>query len=144
MLTRDGEVKLVDFGVGTELAGRDKSGVMKSVIGTPMFMASEIHLCKPYIGSEVDIFALGMSLMNVRIKPQRWQDKPFDVASTEQDPRYKLYKFKKDKFWGRYQAIGITSELRDLIEKMTAHKPEARATMKDILDHPWLNGKTPT
>ena len=69
MLTADGEVKLVDFGVSLELVGRDNSGVMKSIIGTPMFMASEMHLHKPYNGTEVDIFALGMSLMNVRIKP---------------------------------------------------------------------------
>ena len=42
MITKDFEIKLIDFGYALVLEGRDKGGYMKSRLGTPMYMAPEI------------------------------------------------------------------------------------------------------
>merc|ERR1712241_520355 len=59
------------------------------------------------------------------------------------DPRYKLYKFHKTKFWNRYESLNITPEFKSLVEKMTEHDPNKRAQMDQILNDPWMCGEMP-
>lgn len=42
MITKDFEIKLIDFGYSIALAGRNESGFMKSRVGTYMYMAPEV------------------------------------------------------------------------------------------------------
>ena len=53
---------LADFGFAGPIQGKDGEGKLKSIIGTEGYMAPEIILKKPYVGSQVDIFALGVVL----------------------------------------------------------------------------------
>lgn len=57
LVTGDGQVKLGDFGFATKLAeGRVRA---KTVLGTPLWMAPEIHRREQYTAS-VDIWAMGI------------------------------------------------------------------------------------
>lgn len=56
--------RILDFGFSN--SNRQKGdlgdGTFTSKLGTPAYMAPEIHSGKPYSGAEVDIFALGVVL----------------------------------------------------------------------------------
>ena len=43
ILTRDYEVKIIDFGFSQALSGKKEQGFMTTKLGTPMYMAPEIH-----------------------------------------------------------------------------------------------------
>lgn len=42
MITKDFDIKLIDFGYSFALAGRNEGGYMKSRVGTFMYMAPEV------------------------------------------------------------------------------------------------------
>lgn len=54
------------------------------------------------------------------------------------------YGTKADKFWNKYDDCEITEDFKSFIESMLAFNPISRATMADILGHPWMRGKTIT
>ena len=43
MITKDFEIKIIDLGYSLPIAGRDKTGYTNTKLGTPMYMAPEIH-----------------------------------------------------------------------------------------------------
>jgi len=43
MITKDFKVKIIDLGFGIPLAGRTEKGFTNTRLGTPMYMAPEIH-----------------------------------------------------------------------------------------------------
>ncbi|MGH9867042.1 MAG: protein kinase domain-containing protein [Candidatus Polarisedimenticolia bacterium] len=55
MVTRDGTVKLIDFGLASEL---DKESLSPAFFGTPHYMAPEQMACGA-IGKPIDLFAMG-------------------------------------------------------------------------------------
>ena len=55
-------LKIADFGFSTYLAGKDGSGLIKTVLGTESYMAPEIHQNEKYSRNAVDIFAGGIIL----------------------------------------------------------------------------------
>lgn len=54
-------LKLADFGFATLLAGKDKSGILHTKLGTEGYMAPEVQL-KNYDGKKADIFSCGVIL----------------------------------------------------------------------------------
>ena len=77
MITYDYKVKLIDFGFGLNLSGKEGNSLMKTKLGTPMYMAPEIEEEKPYLGKDVDIFALGATMLFIRLNPRTERDLPF-------------------------------------------------------------------
>jgi len=76
-------VKIADFGFAAALEGNDGSGVQRTYLGTPFYMAPEIHEKKSYDGERVDVFALGIILF-IMIA----QNPPFRVADKRVDKLY--------------------------------------------------------
>lgn len=50
MLDEKFNLKVADFGFAAPTAGRDKSGMLHTQLGTQSYMAPEIHLGKAYSG----------------------------------------------------------------------------------------------
>lgn len=55
-------LKITDFGFSGPLHGKDGKGKLKSILGSPGYMAPEIRSGIPYEGKWVDIFAAGALL----------------------------------------------------------------------------------
>jgi len=56
-------LKLTDFGLSGQISGSQASGLERTeFLGTPGYMAPEIHLRVPYQGQVVDLFALGVCI----------------------------------------------------------------------------------
>lgn len=58
LLDDEGVVKICDFGISRKV-GRE---LLNDYVGTPAFMAPEIHQRKPYKGQNADIWSLGVLL----------------------------------------------------------------------------------
>lgn len=139
LLDKDYNVKIVDFGFACPLEGRDGSGINRSQIGTPGYMAPEIINKQPYQGQVVDLFALGVILFIMRSGHP-----PFSQAS-EEDRYYQLLATNRsDLFWkahsnsqGKGQGY-YTEEFKDLITCMLQFHPHQRLCIADLVGHPWL------
>ena len=138
LLDKNFNVKIVDFGFACPLEGRDGSGINRSQIGTPGYMAPEIIAKQPYQGQVVDIFALGVILFIMRSGHP-----PFSQAS-EEDRYYQLLATNRsDLFWKAHsqrKAEGYYSEdFKDLITCMLQFHPHQRLCIPDIVGHQWYS-----
>ena len=73
MITRDLKLKVIDLGYGQDLSGSDQSGFAKTRLGTPMYMAPEIEIGKPYQGADADVFAFGTMLFVAKVIAYPWE-----------------------------------------------------------------------
>lgn len=87
-------VKIADFGFAAPLEGNDGSGVQRTYLGTPFYMAPEIHEKKTYSGEKVDLFALGIILFILMSK-----NPPFRVADKRVDRLYQFLTAGKENFF---------------------------------------------
>ncbi|MFO0971919.1 MAG: DUF2157 domain-containing protein [Phycisphaerae bacterium] len=62
LLDRDGEPRLLDFGLARAIARAPTDSSMQAIKGTPLFMAPEQFLSPTDVGPAADIFALGLVL----------------------------------------------------------------------------------
>ena len=67
MVTRNYEVRLIDLGMFSTLAGNSKGGFFISKKGTPQYMCPEQHKGTAYQGTDADIFAVGVALFITRM-----------------------------------------------------------------------------
>jgi len=141
ILTEDFKIKLIDLGYGVSLSGRIQDGFNRTTLGTPMYMAPEIVNKQPYQGSDVDLFAFGVTLMVARLVAY-----PFNQACLT-DEKYKLLQGADSAlFWKGYKKSvpGLTDEFINLITGMLQFNPASRPTMSDVLGHQWMRGETVT
>lgn len=61
LITGEGRVKIVDFGLSKEMGDREKTSSIGEIIGTPMYMSPE-HIQGKELDSRSDIYQLGLVL----------------------------------------------------------------------------------
>lgn len=143
MFDKDYNIKLCDFGFANNCEGPIK-GLLKTILGTPMYKGPELCYKLPYDGKKVDIFALGVTLFTILTGKIGFKE------ATKNSDSYRLIMLKKwDNFWkqkgGRNNfPNGISDEFKDLYSKLVAFRPNDRISVDEILQHPWLKLKTAT
>lgn len=107
--------KILDFGFATTQSAERMDGSFTTKLGTPAYMAPEIHLGERYRGVDVDLFALAVVLFQMVIgRP------PFENA-VKNDFLYKCIKNKRpDIFWRQHMRylpknFVLSEEFKDLI-----------------------------
>lgn len=131
-------VKVADFGFATYKS----VSKLQSYRGTKTYMAPEIKEGKVYDGRQVDIFSVGVILFIIVMGIFPFQE------AIKDDYYYKLLlSGKKEKYWKKTGGDELSLEFKDLIEKMVNHDPTKRPTIKELLNHPWMqipkDGKIP-
>jgi len=129
LLTKDGVLKISDFGVALRLSADESANqqLLKRTVGSPAFLPPE--LCASEIpklcGPAIDIWALGVTLYFFIFGRC-----PF-VGDNEmqvfENIRTKNVEFPRD----------INSDLADLIVALLRKDPEQRPTIQQINNHPW-------
>ena len=117
---------LADFGYAAPVQGRDDGGMLMTKLGTKNYMAPEIILRKPYVGTQVDIFALGIVLF-VMVMGRM----PFTEANAEKDDYYHKIKHNQSvQFWNDFGYVReykkmppLSKEIKDLITGCLQFEP---------------------
>ncbi|KAK3091988.1 hypothetical protein FSP39_024284 [Pinctada imbricata] len=129
LLDEDQNLKLIDFG----LCAKPKGGMdnhLQTCCGSPAYAAPELVSGLEYLGSEADLWSMGILLYALLCGYL-----PFD------DDRIKnLYEKIQS---GKYETpswLGEESKL--LISQMLQVNPKHRITIRHLLKHPWLTKDT--
>lgn len=127
LVTRDGEVKIADFGFAAQLTTKENK--RNTVIGTPFWMAPEVCRGMDY-DAKVDVWSTGVLAIECAegAPPllHETQMKAMFIIATEGPP-----KLKRPEEW--------TPDFHDFIERCTVLDPTERAAAADMLKHPFLS-----
>ncbi|KAI8900785.1 kinase-like domain-containing protein [Globomyces pollinis-pini] len=117
-------IKIIDFGFGNNFT---INGLLDTFCGSPFYAAPEMILGKKYEGPEVDMWSLGVILFALLCGHL-----PFD-----DDNMKELYKKIAS---GTYKCPGyVEPSARHLIDRLITVDPKKRATLKEVLQHEWVN-----
>ncbi|OAJ43589.1 hypothetical protein BDEG_26934 [Batrachochytrium dendrobatidis JEL423] len=117
-------IKIIDFGFGNNFT---QNGLLDTFCGSPFYAAPEMILGKKYEGPEVDMWSLGVILFALLCGHL-----PFD-----DDNMKELYKKIST---GSYKCPDyLMPNARHLIGRLITVEPKKRATLAEVLSHPWVN-----
>ena len=122
MLDEFNNIKLIDFGLANSMKD---SQSLKTACGSPNYAGPEVISGRSYGGVEVDVWSLGVILFAMVCGSL-----PFDDDSMSS-------LFNKIKEGRYYMPNYISSEVKDLINRMLQPNPVKRISMREIKDHPW-------
>uniref|UniRef100_A0A8D8MAI6 Neither inactivation nor afterpotential protein C n=1 Tax=Cacopsylla melanoneura TaxID=428564 RepID=A0A8D8MAI6_9HEMI len=132
LLTKDGEVKIVDFGLSRETTNTfDKK---KTYLGSPSWMAPEIMRCgyKEVDGydNRIDVWALGITAIELGDgKP------PFE----DMHPTRALFQIVRNPPPGLYRSSNWSQHFVDFIAECLEKNPDHRPFMAELLEHPFIS-----
>ena len=121
-------LKISDFGLSNLQRGGAGGGgtLLQTVCGTPNYVAPEVLKEKGYNGITADIWSCGVILF-VMLAGYL----PFD------DPNMNAL-FNKIERGDYRMARHFSDPVKDIISKMLVIEPEKRATLDELIDHPWF------
>ncbi|THC88460.1 hypothetical protein EYZ11_012093 [Aspergillus tanneri] len=124
LISKTGDIKIIDFGLSNLFSPRS---LLKTFCGSLYFAAPELLQARQYTGPEVDVWSFGIVLYVLVCGKV-----PFDDQSMP-----KLHaKIKQGVF--EYPP-GLTTECRHIISRMLVTDPKQRASLAEIMSHPWMN-----
>lgn len=125
MVDFDLNVTLIDFGL-SKLTTKNR---LKSVIGSPLYMAPEIFDAN--YTKKCDIWSLGVLIYHMIAGCLPFKgDTIQEVHKKAKTCRLEF----SDHAWN-----GVTSEWIDLIKKMIVVDPKERLSAEEVLSHPWFD-----
>ncbi|KAI8388541.1 kinase-like domain-containing protein [Radiomyces spectabilis] len=123
LLDEKNNIKIADFGMASL---QPVGSLLATSCGSPHYASPEIVTGIPYNGAASDIWSCGIILYALLCGHL-----PFD----DEDIRELLNKVKA----GKYKMPStVSSQARDLIERILVVDPAKRLTMKDVQEHPWF------
>lgn len=126
LIGTQGEVKLADFGFVAQLTEKRRN--RQTVVGTPYWMAPELIDGFPY-GKEVDVWSLGILIIEMAEGlPPYYSHTP--KKATQLISQQGVPPLKDKKKW--------TPEFLDFLDRCLTYDPQQRATVDELLDHPFI------
>jgi len=132
LISKDGKTKMIDFGLSSsKLQQGDKC---KDYVGSPEYAAPEILARKPYDPFRADIFSIGVVLYGLL-----FGEFPFSTA--DRWDKVALGEHPAIRWADKVPSFPyvISSEAKELIERMLEVDPQKRITLLQILNHKWVN-----
>ncbi|XP_028850554.1 NUAK family SNF1-like kinase 2 isoform X2 [Denticeps clupeoides] len=123
LLDHNRDVKLADFGLSNRY---EKGRLLDTFCGSPLYASPEIINGLPYLGPEVDCWALGVLLYALVHGSM-----PFDGDGSNC--------LRQQISLGQYRRPPCPSDACPLIDWMLTVCVEDRATVEDIASHWWVN-----
>lgn len=123
LISTRGDIKIIDFGLSNLFSPRSH---LKTFCGSLYFAAPELLQARQYTGPEVDVWSFGIVLYVLVCGKV-----PFDDQSMPQLHAKIKKGFVEYPPW-------LTPECRNLISRMLNTDPQQRATLSEIMTHPWM------
>nr|KAJ3412747.1 serine/threonine-protein kinase KIN2 [Polyrhizophydium stewartii] len=119
-----GVAKLLDFGFATFHTDQH---MLQTNCGSPCYAAPEIYDNRAYHGPEIDVWSLGVCLFGMVTGALPFDGPTFRMLAT----RVRAGKVVYPSF--------LSDEVEHLISIMLVVTPRRRATLMEVIRHPWLN-----
>lgn len=125
LLDKNLNIKLIDFG----LSNYTKSELCITQCGSPAYAAPELLAHKKY-GSKVDVWSIGVNMYAMLTGNLPFTVEPFNIKS--------LYnKMMKNEMNAIPEHLSKSGE--ELLRKLLNPDPAKRISLKEAMEHPWLN-----
>ncbi|XP_011875420.1 PREDICTED: neither inactivation nor afterpotential protein C isoform X2 [Vollenhovia emeryi] len=129
VLTKEGEVKLVDFGLSRTM--KSELEKRRTYIGSPSWMAPEVVGSKDSgYDSRVDVWAIGITAIELADGKA-----PFEAMH----PTRALFQIVRNPPPTLYRPANWSKNLNDFISECLEKNPENRPYMMEIIEHPFLS-----
>ncbi|SCV04417.1 LAMI_0H15962g1_1 [Lachancea mirantina] len=123
MISTSGEIKIIDFGLSNMY---DPKKQLHTFCGSLYFAAPELLKACPYVGPEVDVWSFGVVLYVLVCGKVPFDDENSSVLHE------KIKQGKVD--YPQHLSIEVIS----LLSKMLVVDPFRRATLKQVVNHQWM------
>ncbi|CZT07867.1 related to serine/threonine-specific protein kinase KIN1 [Rhynchosporium agropyri] len=123
LISKTGDIKIIDFGLSNLFAPR---GHLKTFCGSLYFAAPELLQAKAYTGPEVDIWSFGIVLYVLVCGKVPFDDQSMPALHA------KIKKGIVD------YPSWLSPECKNLISRMLVTDPKQRASLQEIMNHPWM------
>ncbi|KAK6510364.1 serine/threonine-protein kinase KIN2 [Arthrobotrys conoides] len=124
LISKTGDIKIIDFGLSNLYSPRSLLGTF---CGSLYFAAPELLQAKPYLGPEVDVWSFGIVLYVLVCGKVPFDDQSMPALHA------KIKRGVVD-----YPAW-LTQDCKGLLSRMLVTDPRQRATLMEIMHHPWMN-----
>ncbi|KAL5264316.1 hypothetical protein ACHWQZ_G005421 [Mnemiopsis leidyi] len=128
MLSKSGDIKIIDFGLSNCLKSLESKGGRGTQCGSPAYAAPELLANKGY-DKRVDIWAVGINMFAMLVGKLPFKVKPFNLK--------KLY---QKMITGDMELLppGTSQGARDLLLRLLQPDPKDRISIKECATHQWL------
>ncbi|KAG6028407.1 hypothetical protein E4U41_000681 [Claviceps citrina] len=123
LISKTGDIKIIDFGLSNLFSPR---GHLKTFCGSLYFAAPELLQARAYTGPEVDIWSFGIVLYVLVCGKVPFDDQSMPALHA------KIKKGLVD------YPSWLSSECKHLMSRMLVTDPKQRATMHEVMNHPWM------
>ncbi|KAB8238938.1 putative serine/threonine protein kinase Kin1 [Aspergillus alliaceus] len=132
LISKTGDIKIIDFGLSNLFSPRS---LLKTFCGSLYFAAPELLQARQYTGPEVDVWSFGIVLYVLVCGKV-----PFDDQSMPKlHAKIKQGVFEFPQGLSAVTELCIFTECRSIISRMLVTDPKQRASLAEIMNHPWMN-----
>ncbi|EHK48244.1 hypothetical protein TRIATDRAFT_46844 [Trichoderma atroviride IMI 206040] len=123
LISKTGDIKIIDFGLSNLFSPR---GHLKTFCGSLYFAAPELLQARAYTGPEVDVWSFGIVLYVLVCGKVPFDDQSMPALHA------KIKKGLVD------YPSWLSNECKHLMSRMLVTDPKQRATMQEVMNHPWM------
>lgn len=131
LVTRDGIIKLADFGASKVTKEATLTDGMKSLRGSVFWMAPEVIKGTGY-GRRADIWSVGCTVIEMLTGKHPWPDLD--------NPWSAMFQIAKN-LEGPPRPDGISDMCREFLDACLQYEPQNRPTCSELLQYPFVAGK---
>ncbi|KAJ1975998.1 Serine/threonine-protein kinase [Dimargaris verticillata] len=124
LISSSATIKIIDFGLSNLYSLRSR---LSTFCGSLYFAAPELLSAKAYVGPEVDIWSFGIVLYVLVCGKVPFDDQSMPALHAKIKRGHVEYPS-----W-------LTHECKHLLSRILVTNPDDRATMAEIMRHPWMN-----
>ncbi|RCN50424.1 kinase domain protein [Ancylostoma caninum] len=127
LLTEDLHLKVIDFGLCAKPTSLTRP--LDTCCGSPAYAAPELIAGKAYLGNEADIWSMGVLLYALLCGSLPFEDESMQLL------------YRKIARGQYHEPEWLSPSSRSLLRSMLQVNPQYRITVRQLLDHPWINHK---
>ncbi|KAJ2451517.1 Serine/threonine-protein kinase [Coemansia sp. RSA 2336] len=123
LISANGNIKLIDFGLSNLYSPRSQ---LSTFCGSLYFAAPELLNAQPYTGPEVDLWSFGVVLYVLVCGKVPFDDQSMPALHAKIKRGHVEY------------PAWLSPECRHLLSRLLVVNPRRRATMGEVIRHPWM------